>query len=85
MTSLRDHAYGEACNTASFGHSGYMGASFAFADPGQGLVIAAIYNGIVLPQFIASRRIAIVRDNFTDLGLMTYPTEPREKNLLPSE
>ena len=85
MTSLGDHAFGEACSTTSFGHSGYMGASFAFADPDEDLVIAAIYNGIERAPIIASRRIALVREIYTELGLVTDATEPVRKNLLPAE
>jgi CubicO group peptidase (beta-lactamase class C family) len=83
MTSLRDHVFGEVCSSTSFGHSGYMGASFAFADPGHDLVVAAIYIGIERPQVIASRRIALVRDIYDDLGLVTDATEPVRKNLAP--
>jgi CubicO group peptidase (beta-lactamase class C family) len=85
MTSLGDHKFGEVCSTTTFGHSGYMGASFAFADPDQDVVIAAIHNGIERPQFIASRRIALVRDIYDDLGLVTDATEPVRTTLLPAE
>jgi CubicO group peptidase (beta-lactamase class C family) len=69
MTSLGEHLFGEVCSTASFGHSGYLGTSFAFADPQHSLVIAVIYNGIVLPDVTTSRRIGLVRAIYSDLGL----------------
>ena len=33
MTGLAGHAFGRWCSPSSFGHSGNVGASFAFADP----------------------------------------------------
>jgi len=73
MTSLGDHFFGDVCTSATFGHSGYIGASFAFADPFEELVIAVIYNGIVAPEFITSRRIALVKGIYADLGLGSDP------------
>ena len=47
MTNLVDHRFGVECSPESFGHSGNVGSSFAFADPERHLAVAVIFNGIV--------------------------------------
>ena len=36
MTALAEHAFGRHCSPRSFGHSGNVGSSFAWADPDDG-------------------------------------------------
>ena len=69
MTSLGDHAFGETCGPSTFGHAGYLGSSFGFADPDNDLVVAFVCNGIAAPEFTASRRAGLVKSIYADLGL----------------
>jgi CubicO group peptidase (beta-lactamase class C family) len=73
MTDLRDHLFGETCSSTMFGHSGYLGTSYAVADPRYDLAIAVIHNGIVAPQFTANRRAALLQTIYADLALPTSP------------
>ncbi|MDZ4825275.1 MAG: serine hydrolase domain-containing protein [Actinomycetota bacterium] len=45
MVDLRRHDFGGCCSEESFGHSGRVGATFAFSDPAAGLVVACTWNG----------------------------------------
>jgi CubicO group peptidase (beta-lactamase class C family) len=47
MTHLSDHFFGPMPGEHAFGHSGFLGNSFAFADPEHHLVMAVFSNGIV--------------------------------------
>lgn len=47
MIDLADHHFGRQPSPAAFGHVGFMGNSFAFADPAHDLVIALLYNGLI--------------------------------------
>ena len=73
MTSLAEHAFGRHCSPRSFGHSGNVGSSFAWADPDNGLAAAVVFNGVVDPDSAFLRRPAIVRAIVTDLGLDDAP------------
>ncbi len=68
MTSLDQHAFGADCSASSFGHSGYAGASFAFADPAHNLAVGVIFNGVVGHESAFLRRRALMRALYTDLG-----------------
>jgi CubicO group peptidase (beta-lactamase class C family) len=68
MTSLDQHAFGADCSPSSFGHSGYAGASFAFADPAHDLAVAVIFNGVVGHESAFLRRRALTRALYADLG-----------------
>jgi CubicO group peptidase (beta-lactamase class C family) len=67
MTNLVDHRFGAECPPDSFGHSGNVGSSFAFADPQRGLSVAVIFNGIVDEDSSFLRRPALVHAVYTDL------------------
>jgi CubicO group peptidase (beta-lactamase class C family) len=67
MTSLAEHHFGKECSPESFGHSGNVGSSFAFADPEADLAVAVVFNGIVDPDSAFLRRPALVRSMFHDL------------------
>ncbi len=69
MTDLRDHLFGDNCSPTMFGHSGYLGTTFAVADPQHDLAIAVVQNGIVAPQFTVNRRAALLQTIYDDLGL----------------
>ena len=47
MTDLAHHHFGTNVGTGAIGHSGWLGASFAFVDPAVGLVAAFLYNGML--------------------------------------
>lgn len=67
MTDLSDHAFGDRCGPASFGHSGNVGASFAFADPGRALAVGIVFNGLVDHETAFLRRRALVNALYADL------------------
>jgi len=66
MTSLAHHAFGDDCSPRSFGHSGYAGASFAFADPAHDLAVGVIFNGVVGHESAFLRRRALTRALYAD-------------------
>jgi CubicO group peptidase (beta-lactamase class C family) len=76
MVDLAGHHFGRACSPSSFGHSGWLGGTFAFADPDHDLVVAAVLNGIVDSETSFVRRPSFVRAIYTDLGL--YGDRPAE-------
>ena len=73
MTALSEHAFGRHCSPSSFGHSGNVGSSFAWADPATGLSAAVVFNGVVDPESAFLRRPAVVRAIVTDLALDEAP------------
>ena len=82
MTSLADHAFGEVCSASSFGHSGNVGSSFAFADPDHALAVAVVFNGIVDHESAFVRRPALIRALYADLA---EPSEPEGEEPLEAE
>lgn len=78
MTNLAEHHFGRQCSPRSFGHSGYVGSSMAFADPEHGLAVGIVFNGIVDAESAFLRRPAVVRSIYRDLGLepRSVPSEP---------
>jgi hypothetical protein len=77
MTSLEQHAFGDMCGPASFGHSGNVGTSFAFADPDRDLAVGVVFNGLVGYEAAFLRRRAIVRSLYLDLDdLRDSPEDP---------
>jgi hypothetical protein len=44
MTNLSRHGFGNSVGPRAFGHSGFLGNSFGFVDPDEGLVVAALSN-----------------------------------------
>jgi CubicO group peptidase (beta-lactamase class C family) len=61
MVDLSQHDYGRWCSPASFGHSGYLGMTSAFADPVNDASVALFYNGAIDPESgILFRRVARV-------------------------
>jgi CubicO group peptidase (beta-lactamase class C family) len=75
MTSLEQHAFGDTCGPASFGHSGNIGTSFAFADPDRDLAVGVVFNGLVSYEAAFLRRRAIVRAIYLDLDELCGPPE----------
>lgn len=70
MVELRDHRFGGHLSPSSFGHSGNAGVSCAFADPGNELVVALIYNGYIdAGTSIIGRRHVVCDAIYTALGL----------------
>ena len=67
MTDLRDHAFSTRCGHASFGHSGNVGTSFAFADPARELAVGVVFNGLVGYEAAFLRREALLTALYRDL------------------
>jgi hypothetical protein len=67
MTDLKQHAFGDRCSPSSFGHSGNLGASFAFADPAHSLAVGVVFNGIVGHEAAFLRRRVLVNALYSDL------------------
>ena len=78
MTSLAGHRFGKECSPRSFGHSGNVGSSFAFADPEYDLSVAVVFNGITDPDSAFFRRPALTRALYSDLGLLDREPEAVE-------
>jgi CubicO group peptidase (beta-lactamase class C family) len=88
MTELDQHAFGDACSPSSFGHSGNVGSSFAFADPERNLAVGVVFNGLVGHDAAFLRRRALLRALYLDvddLGLepddetVAASAEPRRR------
>jgi len=75
MTSLEQHAFGDSCGPAAFGHSGNVGTSFAFADPDRGLAVGVVFNGLVTYEAAFLRRRAVVRAVYLDLDERDVPSD----------
>ena len=71
MTQLEQHTFGDRCSSASFGHSGNAGTSFAFADPEEDLAVAVVINGFVGHEAAFLRRRALVRAIYRDIDELT--------------
>jgi CubicO group peptidase (beta-lactamase class C family) len=69
MTGLADHEFGRPCSPASFGHSGWSGTSFGFADPDRDLAVAVILNGITQSKRAFEVRSTLVEAIYADLGV----------------
>jgi CubicO group peptidase (beta-lactamase class C family) len=67
MTELDQHAFGDACSVSSFGHSGNVGASFAFADPERDVAVGVVFNGLIGYDAAFLRRRALLRGFYLDL------------------
>jgi CubicO group peptidase (beta-lactamase class C family) len=83
MTELDQHAFGDACSASSFGHSGNVGSSFAFADPQHDVAVGVVFNGLVGYDAAFLRRRALLRALYLDLeerdaasGPEPVPAEP---------
>lgn len=79
MTGLEAHAFGRWPSPRSFGHSGNVGTSFAFADPDADLAVSVIFNGIVDHESAFLRRRALVRAVYDDLAELDGPAEEVEE------
>jgi CubicO group peptidase (beta-lactamase class C family) len=67
MTELGDHAFTNRCSDDAFGHSGIVGASFAFADPVRDLAVGVVFNGVVGHEAAFLRREALLNALYADL------------------
>jgi hypothetical protein len=81
MTELHQHAFGDHCSIESFGHSGNVGSSFAFADPRRGLAVGVMFNGLVSHEAAFLRRRALVNAMYEDLD--AYDDETRAEADVP--
>jgi CubicO group peptidase (beta-lactamase class C family) len=73
MTDLRDHAFGSRCGATSFGHSGNLGNSLAFADPARELTVGLVFNGLVGHEAAFMRREALINELYADLDELSAP------------
>jgi CubicO group peptidase (beta-lactamase class C family) len=69
MVDLAGHEFGHSCSRRSFGHSGWLGSSYAFADPAHGLAVGVLLNGIIEAGPSFARRPALTDALYADLGL----------------
>jgi CubicO group peptidase (beta-lactamase class C family) len=76
MTDLAEHAFGSRCPATSFGHSGNVGSTFAFADPERDVAVAVVFNGIVDPDSAFLRRPALVAAVYRDLDELDTAVDP---------
>ena len=70
MTGLHDHHFGSHCSPSAFGHAGFSGTSFAFADPDDDLAVGVVLNGIADASSALSNRCALVDAIYEDLELV---------------
>lgn len=68
MTGLRDHHFGEGCSPQAFGHSGWSGTSFGFADPACDVAAGVVLNGIADSTKAFANRSELVAAMYADLG-----------------
>jgi len=80
MTDLHQHAFGDLCSGSSFGHSGNVGTSFAFADPERALAVGVVFNGLVGHEAAFLRRRALVNALYEDLD-----AHQRSRDVLPTD
>jgi CubicO group peptidase (beta-lactamase class C family) len=70
MVDMRAHALGTRCSERTFGHLGFAGSCWAFADPDHDLVVALLSNGLLDPATaIGLRRPVLVDGLYRELGL----------------
>jgi CubicO group peptidase (beta-lactamase class C family) len=70
MVDLRHHVVGTWCSERSFGHLGFAGSPWAFADPEHGLVVALLGDGLLDPATaVGHRRPTLVDGIYRELGL----------------
>jgi CubicO group peptidase (beta-lactamase class C family) len=75
MVDLRHHLVGSWCSERSFGHLGFAGSTFAFADPEHDLVVAMLGDGLLDPgTAVGHRRPALVDGIYRELGLVEAVT-----------
>jgi CubicO group peptidase (beta-lactamase class C family) len=68
MVDLAEHQFGDACSPKSFGHSGWLGGSFGFADPAHHLAVGVVLNGIVEHEISFARRRALLQILYDELA-----------------
>ena len=85
MTELDQHAFGDACSPSSFGHSGNVGSSFAFADPERNLAVAVVFNGLVGHDAAFLRRRALLRALYLDVDDLGAEDDAELEQLAPAE
>ncbi len=87
MTELDQHAFGDACSPSSFGHSGNVGSSFAFADPERNLAVGVVFNGLIGYDAAFLRRRALLRALYLDvdeLGLDELGLDENDVEAIPA-
>jgi CubicO group peptidase (beta-lactamase class C family) len=68
MVNLRGHHFGEMCAPTSFGHAGWLGATFGFADPENDIACAAVLNGVTDRGAGRLRQPALVDAIYADMA-----------------
>jgi hypothetical protein len=67
MVGLAEHQFGDACSPSSFGHSGWLGGSFGFAEPAHHLTVGVVLNGIVDHEISFAGRRALLEILYDEL------------------
>jgi CubicO group peptidase (beta-lactamase class C family) len=71
MVDLSTHFFGRQTGPDAFGHAGFLGNSFAFADPQRELVAAVLLNGIRMGDDAAEiRRPWLVNSIYDDVSVL---------------
>jgi CubicO group peptidase (beta-lactamase class C family) len=60
MVELTDFGYGQSVSSTAFGYTGWLGGSFAFADPAQGFAMAFVQNTFLPPDENERLRIRVI-------------------------
>jgi CubicO group peptidase (beta-lactamase class C family) len=69
MTELSGHHFGSFPSDKAFGHSGWAGSSFGFADPHANVAAAVITNGLLPSAAAHLSRLQIVQCIYEDVGV----------------
>jgi CubicO group peptidase (beta-lactamase class C family) len=67
MVDLGVHYFGTTCSRDSFGHGGWLGAAFGFADPRDDIAVGVILNGVIDRGSGRLRQPALVNAIYTDV------------------
>lgn len=79
MVGLGEHGFSSMFSAEAFGHSGFMGASFAFHDPADGVSGGVISNGLLVDQAsIDLHRLGLVRRMKEELWCPVHGTSSPE-------
>jgi CubicO group peptidase (beta-lactamase class C family) len=70
MVDLSDHDFGDAVSSDAYGHLGWLGSSFGFADPAEGIAAAVVTNAFRSPDEQAAIRPDLVAAVYEEARLL---------------